>query len=89
MRRRLTQGNSITQLSLSEDEIRQAATEKSFERGEDYYDQGAVLEIVRRGRTVYAAVEESEADLYTVRITFGTRGIPEGTCTCPYDYGGW
>ncbi|QKD81968.1 hypothetical protein HPC62_06940 [Thermoleptolyngbya sichuanensis A183] len=52
----------MTQLSLSEDEIRQAATEKSFERGEDYYDQGAVLEIVRRGRTVYAALEESEAD---------------------------
>jgi uncharacterized Zn finger protein len=79
----------MTQLSLSEDEIRQAATEKSFERGEDSYDQGAVLEIVRRGRTVYAEVEGSEADPYTVRITFSTHGIPEGTCTCPYDYGGW
>ncbi|WP_205369778.1 SWIM zinc finger family protein [Thermoleptolyngbya sp. PKUAC-SCTB121] len=24
-----------------------------------------------------------------MRITFGTHGIPEGTCTCPYDDRGW
>ncbi len=75
--------------SFSEDDIRQQATEKSFDRGEDYYRRGAVLSVIQRGQTIYAEVEGTDLDPYIVRITAGANGIREGTCTCPYDYDGW
>lgn len=74
---------------LSEDDIRQRATEKSFGRGEAYYRQGAVLNLLQRGHTVYAEVEGTDLDPYIVRITVGANGISDGICTCPYEYEGW
>lgn len=74
---------------LTEAVIRQHATPESYRRGQDYYKQGAVLTVVRRGQQVQAEVEGSQYEPYQVQITLDAGGIVEATCTCPYDWGGW
>lgn len=39
--------------------IRERATDTSFERGYDYYEDGTVLEIAQRGNRLLAEVEGS------------------------------
>lgn len=73
---------------LTEAHVRGLASEKSFERGEDYYHDGAVLEPVRQERELRAQCEGSDYEPYQVSATFTKDGIAETSCTCPYDYGG-
>ncbi len=75
--------------TLTEAIIQQNATPESYKRGYGYYEQGAVLTIVRRGQQLEAEVAGSQYVPYQVGITFDTDGIRSATCTCPYDWGGW
>lgn len=74
---------------LSETTLRRQATTQSFERGEDYYQSGAVGRLQQRGNTLQAEVEGSEVEPYTVCLTFGDSGVTDADCSCSYDYGGW
>lgn len=74
---------------ISESVIEQNTTDASFGRGEDYYGEGAVIDIVQRGNAIEATVEGSEAQPYRVSLRFDSGGITSVHCTCPYDYGGW
>ncbi|MFO7640607.1 MAG: SWIM zinc finger family protein, partial [Candidatus Competibacteraceae bacterium] len=74
---------------LNETTLRRQATAKSFERGEDYYQCGAVGRPQRRGNTLQAEVEGSEVEPYVVCLTFDDSGVTDADCSCPYDYGGW
>ncbi|WP_088892918.1 SWIM zinc finger family protein [Leptolyngbya ohadii] len=76
-------------LPISESAIRSHSIESSFSRGESYYEQGAVADLVQRGNTIFAEVEGSEFTPYQVRLTFDAAGITAAHCTCPYDYEGW
>jgi uncharacterized Zn finger protein len=69
--------------------IRHQASADSYERGQDYYDQGAVLHVTRRGQELQAEVEGSQYEPYRVQITSDTGGISRAMCSCPYDWGGW
>jgi len=73
---------------LTEAAVRRLARPQSFERGENYYEKGAVIEVVRRGNTLQAAVEGSQYEPYQIRIDLDDTGIVETTCSCPYDHGG-
>ncbi len=73
---------------LTEADIRDRATDSSFQRGRDYYMDGSVLEIARRENRLTAEVEGSSYEPYQVTITLGQRGIEDAYCTCPYDWGG-
>ncbi len=74
---------------LTETTIRQYASAESFQRGRDYYEQGAVLSLVQRGMVLQAEVEGSEPLPYIVSCTIDANGSITATCTCPYDWGGW
>lgn len=74
---------------LNETTLRRQATAQSFERGEDYYQSGAVGRLQQRGNTLQAEVEGSEVEPYTVCLTFDDSGVTAADCSCPYDYGGW
>jgi len=74
---------------FSETTLRRQATAKSFERGEDYYQSGAVGCLQRRGNTLQAEVEGSEVEPYVVCLTFDDSDVTDADCSCPYDYGGW
>ena len=74
---------------VTEAMIRQHASADSFQRGDVYHAQGAVVCLVRRGQQLQAEVEGSQVEPYTVQITWDGVGITQASCTCPYDWGGW
>ena len=76
-------------LSISEATVQHHATSNSFSRGDDYYQRGAVTDLVQRGNTIDAEVEGSEVVPYRVRLQFDSGGVTSAHCTCPYDYEGW
>jgi uncharacterized Zn finger protein len=75
--------------NVTEAIIRQQASADSYLRGREYYEQGAVLRVVRRGQQVQAEVEGSQYEPYRVQITYDAGGIAQAICSCPYDWGGW
>jgi uncharacterized Zn finger protein len=74
---------------LTETTIQQRASEESYQRGREYFQQGAVTSLILRGVALQAEVEGSEALPYIVRCVFDANGAITATCTCPYDWGGW
>ena len=77
-----------TGILVTEESILTRVTEKSFERGEDYYDSGMVESVVQRGSRLFAEVLGSEEDPYDVGIAFQHDDFT-AFCTCPYDWGGY
>ena len=76
-------------INLSETDLRDHTTDKSFKRGEDYYRSGAVTDICQRGNCLCGEVEGNEAAPYQITIQFDAGGVTAAQCTCPYDYDGW
>ena len=74
---------------LSEANIHKQAGGNSFERGRDYYSNGAVLSLTQRGQVIHSEVAGSEYEPYRVWINFDKGGLCSGECSCPYDWGGW
>lgn len=74
--------------TLTEATVRELARSKSYDRGQSYYERGAVSDVVRRGETVRADVEGSQYQPYTVTIEFDDAGVARTDCSCPYDHGG-
>src|SRR5512143_286945 len=75
--------------TLSKTTLRQQAGEASFQKGLAYYQQGAVVSLVKRGDNVQAEVEGSEYTPYRIRIGLAAGGIISAECSSPSDWGGW
>ena len=73
---------------VADDLILEKVTEKSFERGKEYYDWGMVESLVRRGGRLFAEVLGSEEDPYNVGVFFQQDDFT-ASCSCPYDWGGY
>jgi len=73
---------------LTEATIRELARSNSYQRGQSYYEQGAVSDVVRRGDRVRADVQGSQYQPYTITIEFEDAGVDHTDCSCPYDHGG-
>lgn len=78
-----------TAIPITESQIRSGASAESFRRGQDYYRNGAVISLARRGQTLEAEVEGSQYEPYAVTIEFDQAGVTSAECSCPYDWGGW
>lgn len=76
-------------LWLTESQIRDRTTPKVFQRGQQYYQSGSVINICSRGNTIQAAVEGNEVEPYRVNIQFDRGGIMQVSCTCAYAFEGW
>ncbi|NER97958.1 MAG: SWIM zinc finger domain-containing protein [Symploca sp. SIO1B1] len=74
---------------LKESLIRNRATDKVFQRGEQYYHSGAVLKAYSRGNTIQATVEGNEVEPYRVNLQIDKAGIKQANCTCAYSSEGW
>ncbi|MEH2332181.1 SWIM zinc finger family protein [Nostoc sp.] len=74
---------------ISEFTIRRHANAKSFQRGEAYYNAGAVNAVIQRGHLLQADVLGTEARPYHVNLNFDSSGLTSVKCTCAYDYEGW
>jgi len=69
------------------DAILAAATQSSFERGEDYYAEGRIEQPYRQGGNLWADCYGSER--YQTSVSLDPDGsIAASSCTCPYDWGG-
>lgn len=75
--------------SLTESLIRDRTTGKVFQRGEQYYQSGAILNICSRGNTVQATVEGNEVEPYRISIQLDRGGIKQASCNCAYAFEGW
>jgi uncharacterized Zn finger protein len=75
--------------NLDETTLRYQATDKSFQRGEDYYQRGAVVDLCQRGNCLCGEVEGNEVEPYHVTIEFDAGGVTEAQCTCEYSFEGW
>ncbi|MEH2327280.1 MAG: SWIM zinc finger family protein [Nostoc sp.] len=74
---------------ISEFTIRRHANAKSFQRGEAYYEAGAVNTVTQRGDLLQADVVGSEAKVYHVNLSFDSSGLTSANCTCAYNFDGW
>lgn len=74
---------------LSEAVIRHHANAKSFQRGEEYYQAGAVISLTQRGNLLQSEVEAREIGTYAVRVKFDGSGITFADCNCAYNFDGW
>ena len=79
----------MTLSQLTEKTIQQQSSAQSFQRGYDYYQEGAVISLIQRGTLLQAEVEGSEVLPYLVCCLFDSDEDLTATCTCPYDWGGW
>jgi uncharacterized Zn finger protein len=75
--------------NLDETTLRYHATDKSFQRGEAYYQQGAVVDLCQRGNCLWGEVEGNNVEPYHVTIQFDAGGVTETECTCEYSFEGW
>lgn len=74
---------------LNDTVIRDRSSQQSFERGQHYYRQGSVRNLIQRGNVLSARVEGSEVEPYQTKICFDSGGITSATCTCPYHFEEW
>lgn len=74
--------------TLTEAAIRELARSKSYNRGESYYERGAVATVVSRGNRLRRDVRGSQPRPYSVTIDFDEAGVAATDCSCPYDHGG-
>ncbi|WP_258359775.1 SWIM zinc finger family protein [Moorella sulfitireducens] len=68
---------------LTEVYIRQLAGEQSFERGMNYYLNGAIREPMRQGTHLWGKCEGSQDEPYSVGVVLGESGITQAYCSCP------
>src|SRR5690349_7095663 len=73
---------------LTEAQIRRKASEQSFARGQNYYNDGAIINPSRQGRELRAECQGSDYQPYQLRVTLAARSVADTECDCPYEDGG-
>ena len=69
---------------LTLDHVRERCTEKSFERGLEYYHDGAIGNPVLHGYTLSANCHGTETIPYCVSVELMPTGVATTRCSCPY-----
>ncbi len=76
--------------NLTRDQIQSHTSGGSYERGQEYFADGAVRSLKRTGDHVLKAqVQGSDVHPYLVTIKFDEDDIRKVQCTCPYHEGSW
>jgi uncharacterized Zn finger protein len=79
---------TIPMISISQ--IRNLATRSSYERGQEYYQSGAIQNPVRRDDRLEAECEGSHYEPYRVYVRLGgSQGVLQAGCTCEYSFEGY
>lgn len=78
-------------IQLTEQIIRNRASDQSYQKGRNYYKSGAIYNPARQsapdGMVLTASCEGSTAPSYRLRIELDEGGVRSASCTCPYDWG--
>lgn len=78
----------MSQVKITESMIRAVATPESFQRGESYFEQGAISNTAIQGNVVSGDCEGTQSPFYHVRVELDAAGIRSAHCICPYEFGG-
>jgi uncharacterized Zn finger protein len=70
---------------LTEAQVRNPATAKVFERGRDYYGEGAISETIRQGMTLSGQCQGADPEPYIVRLSLDPKGSPTATVRMNFD----
>lgn len=71
---------------LKATQVAALATEQSFQKGQQYFRNGAIRNPVRQGNTLWADCHGM--NVYHPKATLSKQGVASSSCTCPYDWGG-
>lgn len=83
-------GPAMTIPNLTRDKIEAHTSGGSYERGQEYFADGAVRSLKRTSDHVLKAqVQGSDVHPYLVTIKFDRKDIQKVQCTCPYHEGSW
>lgn len=74
---------------ITESMIRAGASPESFQRGEEYYREGAVSNTAIQGALLSGECAGTYAPYYRVQVELDEAGIAETSCSCLYEYGGY
>ena len=75
---------------LNDATIRAGTAPSSYARGEQYFNEGAVLMVKPRGENgLEAFVQGNHGAPYVVRIGYNKGHVSYVECTCPYHTGSW
>ncbi len=69
--------------AVRESEIERRVGQRNLQRGQEYFDSGAVSNARRQKHAIKASCAGSSSTPYRVQITFGSSGIMDAGCTCP------
>ena len=59
-----------------------------FQRGQKYYEQGAIYDQHRQGMILKSKCSGTQAPFYRQEVLFDTKGIKSAECSCPVGSGG-
>jgi uncharacterized Zn finger protein len=79
----------MTLPKIAESMIRAEATPESFQRGEEYYREGAISNTAIQGSLLSGECAGTYAPDYQVQVELDEAGIANASCTCLYEYGGY
>jgi tetratricopeptide (TPR) repeat protein len=75
--------------ALTDDEIEARVGSQSFQRGKQYFRDGAIFDARQHGTTLRARSHGSQGGPYRLRATFAFGGISAANCSCPVGDGGY
>ena len=73
---------------LTKSDIQNWTDDVYFQRGQKYYEQGAIYDQKRQGMTLKSKCFGSQAPFYRQEIVFDNKGIKSAECSCPVGDGG-
>lgn len=76
-------------LKITESMIRAGAGLESFQRGQEYYRDGAISNTAIQGSLLSGECAGTYAPYYRVQVELDEAGIADTSCTCPYELGGY
>jgi len=59
-----------------------------FQRGQKYFEQGAIYDQQRQGMTLKSKCFGTQAPFYRQEVLFDSKGIKSAECSCPVSDGG-
>jgi len=73
---------------IKESNVRRWTDEVYFQRGQSYFEQGAIYDQRREGMTLKSKCSGTQAPFYRQEVLFDSKGIKSAKCSCPVGDGG-
>ena len=74
---------------LTKSDILRWTSDVYFQRGQKYFDKGAIYDQRRQGMTLRSKCSGSQAPFYRQEVEFDSKGIKAADCSCPVGGGGY